>query len=59
MKKRSLGYTGTNARAALIQEEMLKHKVQRRHDYWLYSGIATVSGFIGLWIGVALTNGTW
>jgi len=29
------------------------------YDYWLYSGIATVSGFIGLWIGVALTNGTW
>ena len=29
------------------------------YDYWLYSGIATISGFAGVWIGVALTNGTW
>lgn len=59
MSKRSLGYMGTNPRAQLLQEEMLKHKEQRRHDYWLYTSIATVSGFVGLWIGVALTNGTW
>jgi hypothetical protein len=59
MKTRGQGYIGTNARAMMIQEEMQRTKVKRKHDYLSYASVASLAFALGAWAGVVLTNGTW
>jgi hypothetical protein len=52
------GYKGNNMRALMIQEE-LKAKRKKQEKIYGYFVVSAISISIGIWLGVALTNGTW
>lgn len=52
----SRGYTGTNKKARHLQA-LKKQTARDRH--WAYLAIGVCAFGVGIWVGIALTNGTW
>jgi len=56
--RREKGYTGKNYRALMLAEEK-RRRQDLKDKYYGYTAIAILAFITGVWLGVALTNGTW
>lgn len=55
-RRRTKGYRGSNYRAVMLEAERQRRR-QKANQIYTYVSIAIASCALGVWLGIAFTNG--